>query len=290
MMNLTDHDQLIHMLGDPDKLVNLLTEIIEIKNTTPSRPGDSGSRTGHKEKRMNMGKMFSAEAMMSRMFKRAENVVWDLMSGKIGIIADDAICTLDGAGDDARVNQNLITEFGAAIPAFAQNTPFAAVQVGDIIVRERESSTGWVIEKNDDKGSFRIMKVTGDMSTFKPPKITTFGLESGVMVLRPLFNMLPGGAAGLGSMQGMLMPMMMMAQMNGEEPDFENIMPMVLMSQMGTMGALTGSGTADPNTPQMQNMMAQMLPMMMMTKMMGGKDKNEGSFSGAKPFSRKNPF
>lgn len=254
----------------------------------------------------NMG----ADKFMNRMFRRAEGVVWDLMSGKVGIKTKEGdIATLSGKGDDAQVEINLVDAFGMEIPAFAQNTPIEAVNVGDVIYFGARENPGWVIEKrygvkptgsttpakrgkaavddtvaedSIDKSNvqFTLMKVDGQRTTWKPPKVTMLGMgDNGVMVLRSLMNMLPGGQAGLQGMQNMMMPMLMMGDGN---IDFEKIMPLMLMGGMQSTTVQNPDGTVVA-----QNPMAQMLPMMMMMQMMKG---DGGGFFGTKKGGSGNPF
>jgi hypothetical protein len=215
------------------------------------------------------------DKFMNRMFRKAEGVVWDLMSGKIGVVTEEGISTLEGEGDDARVSVNLMDEFGVALPAFAQSTPVADVKVGDIIYSGKTRIT-WVIAVNTDKGNFRVMKPNGESTTWTPPKVSMLGFESGVMVLRSLMSMLPNGDKGLGQMQNMLMPMMMMGGMSGDGEGnemMEKMMPLMLMGQMN--GGTDGGG------------MGNMMQMMMMMKMMGGDNPMSDMFGGSK---KKSPF
>jgi hypothetical protein len=214
-----------------------------------------------------MDNMFNSNKLMDRFFKRVDNVVWDLMSGKVGIQTADGIVTVEGEGDDAQPVLNLFDQFGMPVPAFAQNTPSAAVNVGDLIYSAK-GTTGWVVEKLP-KG-FKILKADGTRTSFIPPKVAMLGFDSGVMVLRSLMNMLPGGSSGLQGIQSMLLPMMMMG---GDDMNIESMMPMILMSQMGA-----GVTAADGTTAPAMGGMAQMLPMMMMMNMMKG-----GSKTGGKP-------
>ena len=218
----------------------------------------------------------TADKFMSRLFRKAEGVVWDLMSGKIGVQTKEGIATLDGAGDDAQITINVMDQFGLEIPAFAQSTPVEGVKAGDIIYFGATDRPGWVIEKKEGDGkaiSFVLMKADGTRSTWKPPKVSMLGLDSGVMVLRSLLSMLPGGNSGLAGMQGMLMPMLMM----GGDIDLEKMMPLMLMGQMGAAPATDGTAPA-------ANPMAQMMPMMLMMSMMKG---GNSPFGGGKgPFQR----
>lgn len=205
---------------------------------------------------MNGFNLPGADKFMNRMFRKADGVVWDLMSGKIGIQTEDGIATLEGEGDDARVSINLMDEFGVALPAFAQSTPLASVKVGDIIYSGKARVT-WVIGVSD-KGTFKVMKPNGESTTWNPPKVAMLGFESGVMVLRSLMSMLPNGDKGLGQMQNTLLPMMMMS--GGDMGSgLEKMLPMMLMSQMQGTGDAGGG-------------MGNMMQMMMLMSMMKGDD------------------
>lgn len=199
-----------------------------------------------------------ADKIMSRMFRRADGVVWDLMTGKIGVQTDEGIATLEGVGEDAQVNLNLMDEFGMALPAFAQATPKNGVQVGDIIYRGARNNIAWVIEKKEVEKDgvvqykFKLLKPNGETTSWNPPKVSLMGFESGVMVLRSLVSMLPGGSGDLGQMQGMLMPMLMsgMLDNSGSDGMLDKMMPLMLM-QMTNGGAGAAGG--------MSNMMQTML-------------------------------
>jgi hypothetical protein len=197
----------------------------------------------------------SVEKMMGRMFRQVDSVVWDLMSGKLGVrTSDGEIATIEGTGEDITVVINPFEDFGLAVPAFAQATPVDAVKEGDLIYTSGEAP-GWIISiktSAEGKKSFKLMRPGGNISTWVPPKVQMFGFDSGVLVVRSLINLLPTGADGLGSLQGMMLPMMMM----GGDMDLEKMMPLMLMSQMNG-----GSTTANP--------MAGMMQMMMMSKMLG---------------------
>lgn len=230
-----------------------------------------------------------ANKFMDRMFRKADGVVWDLMTGKIGIQTDGGIVTLDGEGDDARVSINLLDEFGVAMPAFAQSTPVDQITVGDIIYTGKREAIRFVIGTVDAPKpaakttktaapvavaaasikKFRTMTLDGTSSTWTPPKVSILGFDSGVMVLRSLMTLLPNGNQGLSQMQSMLMPMLMMGGGDLGE-DMDKMLPMMLMSQMG--GGDSGS-------------MGNMMQMMFMMKMMNG---DKGGFGGksASPFNR----
>lgn len=234
---------------------------------------------------MNMNMNNISKKMMSQFFRQVDNVVWDMFTGRVGVQTKEGIVTIEGEGEDAQIAINLMDQFGMPVPAFAQNTPLSAVAIGDLIY-QGTSLKGWVVEVvraadittpsavegepatvvQGDVKRFKMMTPGGVSNTWTPPKVSMLGFDSGVMVLRSLMNMLPDGKAGLDNMQGMLMPMMMM----GGDMDFEKIMPMMLMSQLGTAG--DGSNAMGG--------MGQMMPMMMMMGMMGGKGKSNNPMAG----------
>lgn len=238
---------------------------------------------------MGMGNM--GEKMMSRFFRKVDNVVWDLMTGKIGVATADGITSISGEGEDAQIEINMLDQFGMAVPAFAQNTPMSAVAIGDLIY-QGNSVKGWVTgvvrakvvptepATEDaapivgDVKRFQLMTPGGTTTTWTPPKVSMIGFDSGVMVLRSLMNMLPGGAGGLSNMQSMMMPMMMM----GGDIDMESMMPMMLMMQMGG-GVSDADGKSNPMGGMgMGGGMMQTMMMMNMMKTMGGSKNGKPGF------------
>jgi hypothetical protein len=218
-----------------------------------------------------------------RFFRQVDGVVWDMMTGRVGFATDEGICSIDlGSADetkakapDAQVTINPMDDFGISIPAFAQSIPAEQINLGDMIYSSSTKKVlGWVIEKNAKTG-FRLMRQDGTSSSWKPAKIQMLGFDSGVMVLRSLSNMLPGGSAGLGQMQGMLMPMLMSGMLDGEEGGMSEMIPVMLMSQLGLGGTDPAAGGA---------MMSQMMNLMMMQKIMGAKDGSSALGKGKSPF------
>lgn len=224
---------------------------------------------------MNLNLGNASNKLMDRFFRRVDGVVWDLMSGRIGVKNADGIVTIEGVGEDAQIVVNMFDQFGMEVPAFAQSTPIASVAVGDLIYGTK-APLGWIVEKTEK--AFKLLKADGTRTTWSPPKVQMLGFDSGVMVLRSLVNMLPGGQNGLGQMQGMLLPMMMMG---GDGLDLDSMLPMMLFTQMGGAGALGG----DPTAAAQPNAMMNMLPMMMMMSMMKG-NKGGSNNTGRNFFDR----
>lgn len=195
--------------------------------------------------------------LMDRFFRKIDNVVWDLMSGNLGVRTNEGILTVTGEGDDAEINQNIM-DFGVEVPAFAQNTPVDSLKIGDLIVGQK-NILGWIVEKKEK--SFTLLKPDGTRGRWSPPKVKTLGFDAGgAMVVRSLMGTLGGDTEGeenMKSLQGTLLPMLMM----GGDQDMDNILPMMLFSQM--------NGGGDGNN---------MMQTIMMMKMLGGKDNNIGNF------------
>ena len=252
---------------------------------------------------MNAMTQFGGDKFMDRLFRKAPGVVWDMMSGKVGVQTKEGIATFSGEGDAAQIDINLFDQFGMEVPAFAQSTPIESVNVGDLIYFGATDKPGWIIEKrygvkptgssapakakrptkastlagpgeltvaaeDIDKSnvSFTLMKVDGQRTTWKPPKVSMLGMGAdGVMVIRSLLTMLPGGQTDLNGMQGNMMMMMQMQAMNGGEGgiDMEKLMPLMLM---GAMGGNNGGGN--------------MMQTMMMLQMFGGGNGMGNMFGG----------
>lgn len=212
---------------------------------------------------MNMNQNF-----MNRFFRQVDGLVWDMMTGSVGIKADDGILTLAIDKDnpeESQITLNLFDQFGAPLPAFAQSVPVDTISVGDLIYSSSSNKVlGWVVKKNEH--SFRLMKKDGTVSQWNPPKVTMLGFDSGVMVLRSLMNMLPGGQSGLGQLQQSLLPMMACGMIG--DGDMDSMLPMMLMTMTGAGGISAGAdGSSAPNP---MNMMMPMMMAGMMKKMMGG--------------------
>lgn len=220
---------------------------------------------------MNMNSMFDSKKLINRFFRPVDGVVWDLMSGRVGVKTSEGIVTVEGEGEDAQVTINLMDGFGVGIPAFAQSTPVESIQIGDLIYGTK-SPLGWVVEKSAK--SFKLLKADGTRTSWTPPKVSMIGFDSGAMVMRNLINILPGGNSGLGGLQGMLLPMMMM----GGENALGDMLPMMLMSQMGTaVPAADGTTAPNPFAAMGGGGMGGMMQMMMMMNMMKGSSGKSGS-------------
>jgi hypothetical protein len=172
----------------------------------------------------NFGKSFG-DKMMSRMFKPVNDVVWDMASGNIGVIKNGSIFTLSGEGENAVVTENLFSDFGITIPAFAQNTPFESVKLGDLVYRQ-SGKPGWVVDISPN--SLRLVNIDSSEGSLRRNKVVTMGMDqSGVMVLRNFFSLTgDGGKQGL----GMLAPLLIAGSKNEGVSDIVQMMLMMNMA------------------------------------------------------------
>lgn len=227
---------------------------------------------------------------MEQMFRPVDNVVWDILSGKMGILTDDeCIATLEiipgdyedltdkiseftapelaeqfrdetaknkaAVKDDYSVTLNPMATMSMAMPAYGQKVSGNNVKIGDIIINNKGEAHGWVIEIKKN-GTFKIQNVSGTVNTINPPKINLAGMgdTGGIMVVKQLFDITGNNT---NSFQSMLMPMMMM---NGGELDGDQLnkmIPMMLMMNSGSMGGQNQDGN---------NMMQSMMMMQMFNK------------------------
>ena len=180
------------------------------------------------------------DKMLARMFQPVKDVVWDISTGKMGILGKNgSIFSLVGDGEAAQVVENMFSEFGMAVPAFAQSVPFDDVQLGDLAFRPG-GRPGWVVEKNPN--SLILLNTDSSEGTLRRNKVVTMGMDqSGVMILRNLFNMT--GAAGQQNFQ-MMMPMLMAGSTNEDAGDMVQMMLMMSMMGQDQAAPVATGGTA----------------------------------------------
>lgn len=216
-------------------------------------------------------------AMMNRTMKKVDGVVWDLMTGVVGIKTKDAIRTLDvlDTTTDAEgvvshtygVKEDLMAMFAYTIPAFAIAKPIELVVPGDLIAFKDNSTFGWVTENLG--ATVNILKGDGTSTNYRPNKVNMIGAGGAntVLVVTSLMGMFPQGqeTAGLGNLQSMLLPMLMLGGEGGDTGALDKMLPLLLMSTIN-QGAAGAQGQAAGG----------MNPMMLMMLM----NKDKGSSGG----------
>lgn len=208
-----------------------------------------------------MNPIFNAQSkFMDRLFRKVDGLVWDVVSGKLGVQGVDGVYSLEANesevadGEVAVVEYNISVNpfdgFGLPIPAFASNTKLEDIAAGDLIVGAK-GVLGWV--KEVKQKSLVLLGMDGMTKNYTPPKVAIFG-QDGVLVVKSLTGLLGGtGAQGL---QGSLMPLLMMGG-GGSGLDLDKMIPMMLYMQMS-------NGNAGSNA------LSSMLPMMMIMGSLGG--------------------
>ena len=194
------------------------------------------------------------DKMLARMFQPVKDVVWDISTGKMGILGKNgSIFSLQGEGESAQVVENMFSEFGMAVPAFAQNVPFDDVQLGDLAFRPG-GRPGWVVEKN--LNSLILLNTDSSEGTLRRNKVVTMGMDqSGVMVLRNLFSLT--GAAGQQNFQ-MMLPMLMAGSTNEDAGDM--VQMMLMMSMMGQDQAAAPAATSAIEIPAQPKLVQEEIP------------------------------
>ena len=186
------------------------------------------------------------DKMLARMFQPVKDVVWDISTGKMGILGkNNSIYSIQGDGENAQVVENMFSEFGVAVPAFAQSVPFDDVQLGDLAFRPG-GRPGWVVEKNPN--SLILLNTDSSEGTLRRNKVVTMGMDqSGVMVLRNLFSLT--GAGGQANFQ-MMLPMLMAGSTNEDAGDMVQMMLMMSVMGQGTPGAEVAASAPVEVPPQ----------------------------------------
>lgn len=207
-----------------------------------------------------------SQTFMQQQFRRVDNVVWDLMSNTTGILTkDDAIATLTHDDSDAvnlgegrktkidgSITINPLATMSMAIPAYGQRVAFNKINVGDITVDKNGEANGWITEIHNN-GKFTVLKVDGNEQKVNPPTVNVmgFGEQSGLMVVKPLFELTGGNNDAI---KNMLMPMMIMNDGNVNDSEMDKMMQMMLMTSAMGNGGMGGNN---------------MMQTMMMMKMFG---------------------
>lgn len=209
------------------------------------------------------------DKLMNRMFRKVENVVFDLTANSIGIRRGESIFTM---GEDGSLNENMFADMSAPIPAFAKSIKLADVKVGDLVIAQDGEPFGFITAVNPK--SLRVLKPTGTCSTVVPSKVNLLGQGQTVMVVTPIttaggidpmmlmamsddsedtskmlmmMSMLQGGQTGE------MNPMMMMAMMKGSDGEgSKDFMKMMMLQQMMGQG---GQGDANQMNPMMLMML-----------------------------------
>lgn len=196
--------------------------------------------------------MINTKKLMDRVFRRVSGVVWDVMSGKIGLRTENGIYTVDIAEDGTpTVSLNPLESLGVAIPAFATQSALVDVQPGDIVVGEN-GILGWAVSKTE--AAVKLVDHNGHNKTYSPVKVQVLNTPS-LMVVRNLFS-LTGGASGAAGFASNLLPLL---ALGGDDSKLEKLLPLLLMSNGAFGGAAPGNGTGAANP------MANMLPLLLLS-------------------------
>lgn len=160
------------------------------------------------------------------MFRKVDNVVYDLMSGAIAIKQDNGLVSYNQKKEILETNP--LDSLGFTVPAFAMLTPVAQVREGDLIVSDR-GAVGFVSVAID--GKFEVVTTEGYATEYKAKVISLFGQGPSIQVVKSLFTF------GEGADTSAMNPLMLMALMGDGKKDFSSMLPFLLMIGGGAGGA-----------------------------------------------------
>lgn len=165
--------------------------------------------------------------LTNMMFRKVDNVVYDLMSGAIAIKQDDGLVSYNQEKETLETNP--LDTLGFTVPAFALLTPVDQVKEGDLIVSDR-GAVGFVSVAID--GKFEVVTTEGYATEYKAKVISLFGQGPSIQVVKSLFSF------GEGANTNGMTPLMLMALMGDGKKDFSSMLPFLLMSNGGAAGSM----------------------------------------------------
>lgn len=202
------------------------------------------------------------DKLVDKMFKKVENVVYDLTTNSIGVKKDDSVFSLVKDEDTYVISENILADFAQAIPAFAKSVSVNDVKIEDLILDSAGNPYGWVLKVNDK--SLKVLKLNGTTSNVVPSKVGLLGSGQTVMVISslmqsngqaldpmmlmmlsensdmlPMFMMMQSQNASTDNNQmNQLLPLLMMSK--GKKGSSDEMMKMILMQQMMSGGNMNG--------------------------------------------------
>lgn len=177
--------------------------------------------------------------MMSQMM-RESSAVLDFTTGKVALLDDEDLISVDLSGDKPVFIRNPISSFAKTIPAYAVKVPLSQIQKGEIYVSQNGKVTGFIIGVKDNE--IEVIESNGTISRVIQSKNSMTG-DTGVFVVRTPFNL--GDGAGAGNNLWMLSAMMG----GGEDGDGIEGSAMGKLMAMQAMSSMMGGGGASAANP-----------------------------------------
>lgn len=232
---------------------------------------------------MNGNMKETLDKAMRTMFAPIDNVKYDLATGQTGIITEGGLVTLGG---DGTLDQNPMDFFSLALPAFAVLTPANQVKRGDILVsngkayafilegglksaeapqvaRKRRTKEEIEIDNNAVAAGLPAPSEVAHQAALEELSSLTKGELSTINVQGHVSRFRPKKVAMMGINDGLTVVKSFASMMGGTADlaaagvnPMAQMLPLLMMSKMG-------SGKSGSN-------MSEMLPMMMMMGMGGG--------------------
>lgn len=204
-----------------------------------------------------------------------DGIVWDLLTGKVGVQLAEGIVTFEETEDGVQLNNNLFDTGAVTLPAFAMPTDPSDIRKGDLI-RKDGRIQGWVTKTpTASRRTFELLKPNGMVGTMSVPKSSFMGMNlAGLEVIKDLMNL--GGEGGIDDLHKSLLPLVLLGEDGGR--DMDDILPLVIMSQ-GGLGGGEGAGNLNNMLPLLLlskggGSSDSMLPLLLMGGGLGGGDNN----------------
>lgn len=166
-----------------------------------------------------------------KFFRPIDNMVWDVTSGKLGVVTCNGIISLIGDGTVYNMDTNSPDTYIKLVQAFATPSLACELAVGDIVYNRLSNSiVGWVIKINGNS-SFQLLKMDGTRMDWSSSRSQVLDFESINMAIKPLTSILITDH-NLNRLQNSMM--LLISSGNVSETDtFIDIMPTLLIGQLG---------------------------------------------------------
>lgn len=182
--------------------------------------------------------------MMSTMFTKVDGLVWSLTTGQLGVVVGDSGVrtlkyTTDVSGNlsNFSICESLFEVFGMPIPAFATRAGIDDIKPASLVVVG--GKIYWVVSKSGDL--LKVLNQDGIVTELASTNITGFdgntATSANFMLVKPLIDVL-GGSDSLNGFSSNIMPLVLMSQMGDGKTtfDMEKMIPFMIMSGGNVLG------------------------------------------------------
>lgn len=164
-------------------------------------------------------------------FRPIDNMVWDISTGRLGIIDDRGIIILSGDASGYKMETTNADTYTKLVQAFARPSLANELEPGDIVYNRLSNSiVGWIVKSNGNS-SFQILKMDGTRMDWSSSRSQVLDFDSINMAVKPLTSIL-GTEHNLNQLQNSMM-LLISSGVVPEEDTFIDILPILLIGQLG---------------------------------------------------------